>query len=63
MTAVSLQAAAEYIGTTLSGVPARFGAAVHVVQRFVSDHPIAALGFVAGVIVLVFLLSGRSRRS
>jgi hypothetical protein len=62
MTAISLQAAAEYIGTTLSGVPARFGAGFHAVKGYVSDHPIAALGFVATLIVLIFLLSGRSRR-
>lgn len=63
MTAVALQAAAEYVGTTLQGLPSRFGAGFDAVKRFVAEHPIAALGFAAGLLVLMALLSGRSRRA
>jgi hypothetical protein len=59
---VLFQAAAEYIGTTLRGIPASLDAGARMVSRFVTDHPVAALGSLLGALMLVLLLAGGRRR-
>jgi hypothetical protein len=56
------QAAAEYVGTTLRGLPTSFGAGARMVWGFVTDHPVFVLGSLLGVLVLWALFAGGGRR-
>ncbi len=59
---VLYQAAAEYVGTTLRGLPTSFGAGARMVKDFVTDHPVFVLGSLLGVLVLWAMLAGGGRR-
>ncbi len=58
---VLYQAAAEYVGILLRGLPASLDAGARMVSGFVTDHPVVALGSLLGVLVLWVLLAGGGR--
>lgn len=59
---VLFQAAAEYIGTVLRGIPSSLDAGARMVSGFVADHPVFALGSLLAVLVLWVTLAGGGRR-
>lgn len=56
------QAAAEYVGILLRGIPTSLDAGARMVSRLVTDHPVIALGSLLGVLVLWALFAGGGRR-
>jgi hypothetical protein len=56
------QAAGEYVGTLLRGIPASLDAGARMVSGFVADHPVLALGSLLAVLMLWALFSGGGRR-
>ncbi len=63
MVALALsQAASEYVGTLLRGIPAALGAGARMVSDFVTDHPVLALGSLLAALMLWALFSGGGRR-
>jgi hypothetical protein len=56
------QAAAEYVGIILKGIPTSLDAGARMVSGFVTDHPVLSLGSLLGMLVLWVLLSGGGRR-
>ncbi|UCG76508.1 MAG: hypothetical protein JSV95_04210 [Gemmatimonadota bacterium] len=58
----AVQAAAEYVGTTLKGAPGSWDAGVRWVKRLLSDHPGAVLAAIA-VLFLVWMAFSRRRRA
>jgi hypothetical protein len=59
---VLYQAAAEYVGVILRGIPASLDAGARMVSGFVTDHPVVALGSLLGVLVLWAVFAGGVRR-
>jgi hypothetical protein len=59
---VLYQAAAEYVGIILRGIPSSLDAGARMVSGFVTDHPVVALGSLLGVLVLWGLFAGGVRR-
>ncbi len=60
MIAVLYQAAAEYVGILLKGIPAVLGRTVNVVADFAGEHTVGVVGGLAVLIVLwTFLARGR----
>ena len=56
------QAAAEYVGVLLKGIPAALGGTVNVVADFVGEHVVVVFGGLAVLILLwAFLARGRRR--
>lgn len=56
------QAAAEYVGVLLRGIPASLDAGGRAISGFVTEHPVVALGSLLGVLVLWVLFTGSGRR-
>lgn len=59
---VLYQAAAEYVGTILRGIPASLDAGGRMLTGFVTEHPVAALGSLFGALFLWVLFTGSGRR-
>ena len=59
---VLYQAAAEYVGIILRGIPASLDAGARMVSGFVTDHPLIVLGSLLGALVLWALFAGGVRR-
>ena len=56
------QAAAEYLGVLLKGIPAALGGTVSAVADFVGEHVVGVFGGLAVLILLwAFLARGRRR--
>ena len=56
------QAAAEYVGVLLQGIPAALGRTLNVVTDYIGEHAVGVFGGLAVLIVLwAFLARGRRR--
>ena len=60
MIVVLYQAAAEYVGVLLKGIPAVLGRTVNLAADFVGEHAVGVFGGLAVLVVLwTFLARGR----